>query len=60
MTGLRQIYLTVLSRNERAKNLYASLGFQIFAREPEAVNFDGLFADEYQMLLFLNVRNHLY
>ncbi|MHB0989931.1 MAG: GNAT family N-acetyltransferase [Burkholderiales bacterium] len=50
--GLRQLYLTVLARNERARNLYASLGFQIFAHEPEAVNFEGVFADEYRMVFF--------
>ncbi len=29
----------------------------MFAHEPEAVNFDGIFVDEDQMLLFLNARN---
>lgn len=59
VTGLRQIYLTVLARNERAKNLYDSLGFQIFAHEAEAVNFEGVFVDEYQMVYFLKIRNDL-
>ena len=59
MAGLRQIYLTVLARNERAKKLYSSLGFQIFAHEAEAVNFEGVFVDEYQMVYFLKTRNDL-
>lgn len=49
MQGLRYLYLTVLASNARALRLYSSLNFQVFAREPGAVNIDGCFVDELQM-----------
>lgn len=50
---IRQIYLTVLDSNIRAKNLYKSVGFELFAREPQSVKIDDEYVDECQMMLFV-------
>ncbi|HEY8084422.1 MAG TPA: GNAT family N-acetyltransferase [Methylophilaceae bacterium] len=50
---LRQIYLTVLASNTRAAGLYESLGFAVFAHEPQAVHIDDTYVDELQMIYFL-------
>lgn len=52
-TDLRQLYLTVLDSNQRAQQLYSAAGFEKFAHEPAAVNLDGEYRDEWQMVLFL-------
>ncbi len=51
--GLRQLYLTVLDTNERAIHLYTSVGFEIFAHEPESVKIKTKFVGELQMVCFL-------
>jgi GNAT superfamily N-acetyltransferase len=51
--GLRQLYLTVLDTNERAIHLYTSVGFKIFAHEPESVKIKTKFVGELQMVCFL-------
>lgn len=53
LDGLRQLYLTVLDRNERARALYAAAGFQKYAHEPGAVCIEGEYLDEWQMVLVL-------
>ncbi|MBU2856206.1 GNAT family N-acetyltransferase [Acidithiobacillus ferrooxidans] len=50
---LRCIHLTVLERNQRARDLYRSLGFVDFALEPEAVRMDAEYMGEVQMMRFL-------
>jgi len=52
--AIRQLYLTVLATNHRAVGLYRSLGFDVFAHEPQSVNIRGTYIDEYQMVLLLN------
>lgn len=52
--GLKQLYLTVLDTNERARDLYASFGFAAFAYEPESVKINSAFVGELQMVCFLN------
>ncbi|WP_409300490.1 GNAT family N-acetyltransferase [Peribacillus sp. SCS-155] len=49
--GLEQINLTVVSHNEPAKNLYKSLGFQIYGVEKNALKFNGEYFDEDLMVL---------
>jgi len=51
--SIRQLYLTVLASNERARNLYTSLGFSVFAHEPQSVKILDNYIDEYQMVLFV-------
>ena len=51
--GIRYLYLTVLASNSRAIGLYASLGFEQFAREVGGVRIGGEFVDELQMALQL-------
>jgi cyclohexyl-isocyanide hydratase len=52
-TDIRQIYLTVLASNERAINLYRSLGFKEYAREPQAVKIGDGYVDELLMMCFM-------
>jgi ribosomal protein S18 acetylase RimI-like enzyme len=51
--GLRQVQLTVGSRNDAARRLYESLGFRKYGCEIGALNVDGVFHDEDLMARFL-------
>jgi len=51
--GLEQIHLSVVSENESAKKLYASLGFEVYGVERHALKVDGRYYDEDLMLLML-------
>jgi ribosomal protein S18 acetylase RimI-like enzyme len=51
---LRQIYLTVVATNHRAKNLYLSEGFEIFAVERNSIQMaENEFVDEDSMIKYL-------
>lgn len=53
--GVEQLELEVVTHNERALNMYKSLGFEIHGTEKHALKYgDGTYADEYFMILFLN------
>jgi RimJ/RimL family protein N-acetyltransferase len=49
--GLEQINLTVMSKNEIAKKLYISLGFEVFGVEHNALKYNGHYFDEDFMVL---------
>ena len=51
--GLEQVHLDVVTRNERARGLYASLGFETYGVEPNALVVDGEGLDEEMMVLHL-------
>ena len=52
--GLRQIYLTVISSNQRAINLYASEGFELYSREKRSIKMaENEFVDEDSMIKYL-------
>lgn len=51
--GVLQIHLCVNAENIRAKNLYLSMGFEVFGVEPRAMRVDGRFYDEEHMCLRL-------
>ncbi|SDC67577.1 Protein N-acetyltransferase, RimJ/RimL family [Paenibacillus sp. UNCCL117] len=51
--GLEQLNLTVVAHNEAAKKLYGSLGFQRYGVERNALKYDGRYADEDLMVLWL-------
>ena len=52
--GLRQIYLTVISSNQRAINLYSSEGFELYSREKGSIKMDkNEFVDEDSMIKYL-------
>ncbi|SDN68276.1 Protein N-acetyltransferase, RimJ/RimL family [Paenibacillus sp. yr247] len=51
--GLEQINLTVVSKNESAKRLYKSLGFEVYGLERNALKYDGQYFDEDLMVLKL-------
>ncbi len=53
LKGVEQIYLTVVTTNEPAKNLYVSLGFDVFGIEKKALKVDSTYFDEEHMVLFL-------
>lgn len=52
--GVLQLHLGVNAENERAKNLYASLGFEAYGVEPRCLNVAGCFYDEVHMCLRLD------
>ncbi|KXU82658.1 acetyltransferase [Paraburkholderia monticola] len=52
--GLRQVQLTVGSRNDTARKLYESLGFRKYGCEVGALYVDGVFHDEDLMARFLS------
>jgi ribosomal protein S18 acetylase RimI-like enzyme len=52
--GLKQIYLTVVATNHRAKNLYLSEGFEIFSTERNSIQMaENEFVDEDSMIKYL-------
>lgn len=53
MEGVEQIYLTVVTTNEPARNLYASLGFHVFGTEKRALKVDDTYFNQEHMVLFL-------
>lgn len=59
MQGLRQVHLTVLYTNDRAKRIYTSLGFKEFSREPQSVKINELYVDELQMVRFVKSGGHI-
>ncbi|WP_226086998.1 GNAT family N-acetyltransferase [Mesobacillus sp. S13] len=53
LSSVKQIHLTVTSSNEPAKKLYASLGFEPYGVEKNALRIDGTYYDEDLMVLFM-------
>jgi ribosomal protein S18 acetylase RimI-like enzyme len=52
--GLRQIYLTVVATNQRAKSLYLSEGFETFSVERHSIQMaENEFVDEDSMIKYL-------
>lgn len=51
--GLRRVNVSLNAANEPARRLYLALGFEAYAREPEALAVDGIFHDELHMSLAL-------
>ncbi|XID94878.1 GNAT family N-acetyltransferase [Paenibacillaceae bacterium WGS1546] len=51
--GLEHIQLTVVSRNEAARKLYESLGFELYGVERNALKLNGRYDDEALMVLYL-------
>ncbi|WP_226666919.1 GNAT family N-acetyltransferase [Metabacillus litoralis] len=51
---IEQIYLTVVTENQPAKNLYQSLGFQVYAEERNALKIQDTYYDEQHMVCYLN------
>lgn len=49
--GLEQINLAVIANNSKAKNLYQSLGFEVFGYEPNALKYENQYYDEELMVL---------
>lgn len=57
LPGLEQIELEVESRNEAAKSLYASLGFESYGIDPRTRLLNGEYIDEERMVLMLEGRS---
>jgi len=53
LKGVEQIYLAVVSANERAKKLYESLGFKAYGVDKNALKLNDVYYDEVLMVLFL-------
>jgi ribosomal protein S18 acetylase RimI-like enzyme len=51
---IEQLQLVVASKNERAKQLYESLGFHTFGFEERALQVNGDYIDEDHMVMFLH------
>ena len=49
--GMEQINLTVVSKNDSAKKLYKSLGFEVYGVEKNGLKFNGQYFDEELMVL---------
>ena len=52
MEGLEQLNLSVISNNTKARNLYISMEFEIYATEKNAIKLDGKYFDEDFMVYF--------
>jgi len=52
---LEKLNLTVEANNEKAKNLYTSLGFKTYGYEEKALKVDDQYHDEEHMVLFLHM-----
>lgn len=50
---IQQINITVTAANERARQLYRSMGFEPWGLERRALWIDGIFYDDEHMVLFL-------
>ncbi|MCP8615387.1 GNAT family N-acetyltransferase [Salirhabdus salicampi] len=50
---VEQIYLTVVSSNERAKQLYSKVGFKVFGTDYRALKIGDSYFDEEYMVLYL-------
>ncbi|MCI5077538.1 N-acetyltransferase [Oricola sp.] len=55
-TDAEQVLLTVAARNDAARHLYESKGFEVYGMEPRALKIDGVALDEYLMVAFLDER----
>ena len=53
LDNVEQIYLSVVTTNESAKQLYLSSGFEVFGKEKRALKFGHTYYDEEHMVLFL-------
>jgi ribosomal protein S18 acetylase RimI-like enzyme len=53
INGIEQIHLSVVTSNDAAKQLYLSLGFEIYGRERHALKIGDSYLDEEHMCLFL-------
>ncbi len=53
MKEIKQIYLSVTSSNEPAKNLYKSLGFRTYGIDKNGLRVDGTYYDDELMVLVL-------
>jgi GNAT superfamily N-acetyltransferase len=53
LEGVRQVHLSVVGDNVRARTLYLTTGFEIIGREPRAIQVDGKFFDEDRLVLML-------
>lgn len=51
--GIEKLNLTVVKTNEKAKGLYATLGFRSFGLEARALKIGDLYYDEEYMVLFI-------
>lgn len=52
--GLERLSISFVAGNERAGNLYASLGFKSYGVEPSALLLDGKYLDEEHMTLHVS------
>ncbi|MCR2802771.1 GNAT family N-acetyltransferase [Paenibacillus soyae] len=53
MAGLEQVTLAVVTGNEQARNLYLSMGFEVYGRERNALKHNGISYDEELMVYFI-------
>jgi RimJ/RimL family protein N-acetyltransferase len=56
-SGLEQIILTVGQDQTAARRLYASLGFEVFAQERQALKIGDAYVDEDYMVLYVDRRS---
>ena len=49
-----QLHLAVIQQNEKARRLYERHGFRIYGEDPRGLHADGVFYDDYLMVLRLD------
>lgn len=49
--GIEKVNLTVVTSNQKAKNLYKNLGFKVFGLEKRALKVNDVYYDEEHMVL---------
>jgi RimJ/RimL family protein N-acetyltransferase len=49
-----QLHLAVIQQNEKARRLYERHGFRIYGEDPRGLHTDGVFYDDYLMVLRLD------
>lgn len=53
LPGMEQLHLEVASHNASARQLYLSMGFQVYGLERQSLRVDGKYFDEEHMVLWL-------
>ncbi len=51
--GIEKVNLAVMSNNQKAKRLYAKLGFQTYGLEEKAMKINGTYFDDEHMVLHI-------
>jgi GNAT superfamily N-acetyltransferase len=51
--GVQQVHLSVTDASSDARKLYERIGFKVWGNEPRAIHWQGIYVDEFHMVLML-------